>query len=79
MSSDGIYFMYYEGDYKFLDYDMKSLEEEYGGKHVKLNYNTIFYDKPKYTLCDDDFKKLHANQVFESINGDHYCLIYQKY
>ena len=48
-----------------MEKDIEFLENEYGGKVEYLTSDTLFWDKPKYTLHEDDLKKLKADQIME--------------
>lgn len=53
------------------DKDKKYLEEKYGGEVVKFdNYESYYYDKPKYTLLPEDLDALRADQVLECTDND---------
>lgn len=49
-----------------MDKDIKFLKNKYGGEFVKIGWEfDIFWEKPKYTLLQEDIKQLLADQILE--------------
>lgn len=68
MSLDARYILVYETVYEGQPWheDIKYLSEKYGGEFTFFNgCRSIFWDKPKHTLSEEEFKKLFADQILE--------------
>lgn len=48
-----------------MERDIYYLKEKYGGEFIYIGNETIFWDKPKYTLDQDELKILYADQILE--------------
>lgn len=48
-----------------MEKDKEYLEKEHGGYFEKIDHSTLYWDKPKYLLTQDDFDKLLADQILE--------------
>jgi hypothetical protein len=77
MSLDARYILKYDTqNYKEptpMSKDIKYLTEKYGGELQEINWKyDLFYEKPKYTLLEEDIEELKADQVLESLGGDNW-------
>jgi hypothetical protein len=74
MSLDARYILVYDN----LDYleptpmerDKKFLEDNFGGEVEFMECCTLFWDKPKYILSQEDIDSLQADQVLERRDGE---------
>jgi hypothetical protein len=69
MSTDAHYiFCYEELPYVKptpMEKDIIYLKENHGGFFQNITETTIYWEKPKYTLMDNEFKNLMADQILE--------------
>lgn len=69
MSLDARYILAYENlgyvEPTPMDIDKKFLEDKYGGKVEFVESCTLYWDKPKYTLSEEDIGNLLADQILE--------------
>ncbi len=70
MSLDANYILSYERlPYKEptpMQKDVEYLKEKFGGEFIFFDYgSSIFWIKPKYTLCPEEFENLMADQILE--------------
>lgn len=72
MSLDARYIFVYDSlcD-NLMEIDKCYLEQKYGGSLEELyGASSFFWDKPKYTLLDEEFKNLHCLQILEKTEDD---------
>lgn len=74
MSLDARYILVYD-NFPYLEptpmvIDIKFLQDKYGGKAEFIECSTVFWDKPKYTLSQDDITNLLADQILERKDGE---------
>ncbi len=74
MSYDARYIFVYD-DLGYLpptpmEKDIEYLKEKYGGEFIRFEETSTFWDKPKYTLLDEELEKLLADQVLERGDGE---------
>lgn len=48
-----------------MEKDIHYLQSNYGGSFEYIEYSSIYWDKPKYTLPKSELEKLYADQVLE--------------
>lgn len=70
MSLDARYLLVYEALYYIsptpIEKDIKYLKNKYGGEFYDIDGRfSIYWDKPKYTLPEEEYDKLHADQILE--------------
>lgn len=74
MSLDARYILHYECQSYIkptpMEKDIAYLKEKFGGDFIEIGWEfDIFWDKPKYTLLEEDLKPLYADQVLECRDG----------
>lgn len=69
MSTDAVYILdYYSNGYISptpMERDISYLKDKYGGYFKYITCNSIFWDKPKYTLDSYDYDNLLADRILE--------------
>lgn len=80
MSLDASYILSYDNLHYLeptpMQKDIEYLKKEYGGAFTVFDHgNSIFWEKPKYTLLPEEFKKLMADQILEKRDGDLWTIV----
>jgi hypothetical protein len=68
VSLDAKYLFCYE-PFLYLEHpklnDIAYLRDKYGGEFIEVDLDTIYWDKPKFTLPETDISNLMADQILE--------------